>query len=457
MDTAKKSKNISNLTGGSIWVKIILFALPLAASSIIQQLFNSADMAIVGRFEGKEALAAVGSNASLINLLLNMFSGLCAGANIVIARCIGNGDNKRITNAVHTTVVVAIISGIFMAFVGILVAKPILKLMSTPDDVINLATIYLRIYFAGMPFIMLYNFVSAIFRSIGNSKKTLYSLTFAGIANVILNVIFVVVFKMGVAGVAVATVIANMISSLYLVYSLTKEKGALKLNLKMLKIDKGILRDIVAIGVPAGLQGMVFSISNVSIQSSVNSLGTNVVSASSASLNLEQYIFFVLNGFGQSSVTFVSQSYGAGDIKRCREIVRISLILSIAGTILMSILFLIFGKQLLSIYTTNAEIIDIAFERMKYTVTFQFTASIMNLISNAIRGMGYSLIPAIISTVGICGIRLVWIYSVFAVHHTFAVLMMVYPISQSITAAAQMIYYIIVQRKISGRMQTQIT
>lgn len=448
MSTLKGSKSVSNLTQGSIWDKIILFALPLAATSILQQLFNSADIAVVGHFAGKEALAAVGSNASLINLLINIFVGLSVGANVVIARYLGQGNHKRVNDAVHTAILIAIISGIFIGCVGIFAARPLLKLMSAPDDIIDLATLYLRIYFAGMPFIMLYNFSAAILRSAGDTKRPFFCLAISGVINVILNLFFVIVLKLSVAGVAIATVISNIISSSLLLYFLTHEDSVLKLNIKKLRIEKSILKDIAKIGLPAGLQGVVFSFSNVCIQSAVNSLGTNVVSASSAALNLEQYIYFLLNAFGQSAVTFISQNYGAGNLDRCKKVTRIALTLSILCTVTISLLFVTFGRTLLKIYTTDTQIIDIAMTRMKYTVTFQFVNSIMDLMSGTMRGYGYSLVPAIISSIGVCGLRLVWVYTVFSVYQTFAVLMMVYPITQSITALSHTVSYFILKRNL---------
>ena len=335
----QKTKKVMDLLNGSIWDKILMFALPLAASSILQQLFNSADVAVVGQFAGSRALAAVGSNGAVINLLVNIFVGLSVGANVVIARCLGEGNKQRIRDAVHTSVLVALVSGFFVMIVGITVTRPILTLMSTPDDIIDLAVVYLRIYFLGMPFIMLYNFGAAILRSKGDTKRPFLCLLASGIVNVLLNLFFVIVCGLSVAGVGMATVISNAISSGMILYFLTHEKSEIRLSLRNLKIDKRILKEITRIGLPAGLQGMVFSFSNICVQSALNSLGSDAVAGSAAALNFEYFVYFLLNSFTQACVTFTSQNYGANKYDRCKKIALISFGMGLAFSTVLSIIF----------------------------------------------------------------------------------------------------------------------
>ena len=376
-----RNRHNTDMLSGSLWDKILMFALPLAASSMLQQLFNSADVAVVGKFTGKQALAAVGSNGPVINLLVNFFVGISVGTNVVIARYIGSGNEKRANSAAHTAVLVSVICGFVIMALGLLVSPLILNLIGTPDDFIDLAVLYLRIYFCGMPFMMLYNFCSAIFRSKGDTKKPLIYLFVSGIVNVILNLIFVIVFKMGVAGVAIATVISNMISSVLMLRSLTKEEGAIKITLKNLKIDKRNLSEIIRVGMPAGIQGMVFSISNVCVLSGLNLLGTDVVSASSAAQNYENLIYFMSNSFAQATVTFVSQNYGAGNLKRCKRAVLIGMGLSVAASAAMFAVFIVFRTPLLGIYTDDKEIIRIASQRLAVVGGTHFMCGIMDNLS----------------------------------------------------------------------------
>ncbi len=429
-----RNRHNTDMLSGSLWDKILMFALPLAASSMLQQLFNSADVAVVGKFTGKQALAAVGSNGPVINLLVNFFVGISVGTNVVIARYIGSGNEKRANSAAHTAVLVSVICGFVIMALGLLVSPLILELIGTPDDFIDLAVLYLRIYFCGMPFMMLYNFCSAIFRSKGDTKKPLIYLFVSGIVNVILNLIFVIVFKMGVAGVAIATVISNMISSVLMLRSLTKEEGAIKITLKNLKIDKRNLSEIIRVGMPAGIQGMVFSISNVCVLSGLNLLGTDVVSASSAAQNYENLIYFMSNSFAQATVTFVSQNYGAGNLKRCKRAVLIGMGLSVAASAAMFAVFIVFRTPLLGIYTDDKEIIRIASQRLAVVGGTHFMCGIMDNLSCCMRGLGYSLEPALISMAGACGLRVLWIYTVFKKVQTFAMLVAVYPISWFATA-----------------------
>ena len=314
-----KQKNTIDMTHGTLWNKLLIFALPLAASSILQQLFNSVDTAVVGRFASSRALAAVGSNSSLIALMINLFIGISLGSNVIISRYIGQKAEEHVKGAIHTAIVVALCSGIFVLVLGQFIARPVLTLMGTPKDVLDLAVLYLRIYFLGMPFIMLYDFSSSILRSIGDSRRPLYALIAAGIINTGLNLILVIVFHLGVSGVAIATVVSNIVSSGILFYILLHEQEPIRVKLSGLSIDWGELKKILIIGVPAGLQGMVFSLANVCIQSMINSFGSNAIAGSAAALNFEFFAYFMVNAFAQTTVTFTSQNYGAGDFQRCKK------------------------------------------------------------------------------------------------------------------------------------------
>ena len=397
-----KNKKQIDMLNGSIWDKLLLFALPLAASSILQQLFNAADVAVVGNFAGGEALAAVGANGSVINLLVNLFVGLSIGTNVVVASFIGQKDDKRTNQAVHTSILLSMISGLVLLVVGILFARPILELMSTPEDIIDLATLYLQIYFAGMPFIMLYNFTSAILRSKGDTKRPLLSLLVSGVINVILNLFFVIVCHMSVEGVAIATVISNIISSLMLIYFLMHETDALKVELKKLCIHKDILLKVAKIGVPAGLQSTVFSISNVIIQTALNALGSAAVAASAAALNYEYFTYFVISAFSQAAVTFIGQNYAAKKYQRCKDITKWTILLSSLSTLFVSFAFIFFHEFCISFFTSDLQIANLAYTRMYIVLSFQIINMVIELLSGFLRGIGYSSIPALICVLGIC-------------------------------------------------------
>ena len=342
MGTHNKSSQSAvrmDMLHGSLLNKILLFSLPLAASSILQQLFNSVDVAVVGKFASDQALAAVGSNASVISLMINLFVGISVGANVVIANYIGQKDERGIKSAVHTTSVIALVSGCLLLVVGLLIARPILEAMDTPDDVIDLAVLYLRIYFLGMPFFMIYNFGASILRSMGDTKRPLYCLVAAGMINTVLNLLLVIVFKMSVAGVAIGTVIANMFSAGVVIYILRHEKGPFKLDIKHLQIARPELRKVLQIGIPAGIQGMVFSIANIFIQAAVNRFGSAAIAGSAAALTYEYYCYFVVSAFSQAAVTFISQNYGAGQIERCKKIFRLTMLLSVVCCGLLNVLF----------------------------------------------------------------------------------------------------------------------
>ncbi len=441
------NKKSIDMTSGALWNKILLFALPLAASSILQQLFNSVDTAVVGRFASSQALAAVGSNRSLISLMINLFIGISLGSNVVIARYIGEKSEKNIHAAIHTAILVAIISGFFVMIAGQFIAKPVLLLMGTPEDVIDLAVLYLRIYLLGMPFIMLYDFGSSILRSTGDSRRPLYCLIVAGVINTLLNLVLVIVFRLGVSGVAIATVISNIVSSSMVIYILTHESEPIKLELRQLKISVKELKKILVIGIPAGLQGMMFSIANVCIQSTINSFGSSAVAGSAAALNYEFFAYFLVNAFAQAAVTFTSQNYGAGEYNRCKKIFRISLVFALVSCGILSGIFVMGREFFLRIYTTDADVLVFARQRIIIATTLELLTAVYEISAGAMRGLGYSLLPAVITCVGSCVIRLIWISTVCKVVHVFWVLMIIYPISWVITGIAMMTAYYIVRRK----------
>lgn len=435
------------MTHGALWSKILIFALPLAASSILQQLFNSVDTAVVGRFASSQALAAVGSNGSLISLMINLFIGISLGSNVVIAHYIGERSEQNIQSAIHTAIVVALLSGFFVMILGQFIARPVLLLMGTPEDVIELAVLYLRIYLIGMPFIMLYDFGSSILRSTGDSRRPLYSLIVAGVVNTLLNLVLVIVFHMGVAGVAIATVISNVVSSGIVMYILLHESEPIRLNVHKLKINPKELKKILAIGIPAGLQGMMFSIANVCIQSTINSFGSAAIAGSAAALNYEFFSYFMVNAFAQAAVTFTSQNYGAGEYDRCKRIFRISMLLSLVSCGLLSGVFVIGRDFFLRLYTTDESVLVFANQRVLIATTLELLTSIYEISAGAMRGLGHSLLPAIITFLGSCILRLIWIATACRMVHEFWVLMIIYPISWVVTGIAMMIAYYCIRRK----------
>ena len=435
------------MTHGSLWNKILMFALPLAASSILQQLFNSVDTAVVGRFASSQALAAVGSNSSLISLMINLFIGISLGSNVVIAHYIGQKSEKNIHAAVHTAIVVAILSGVFVMILGQFIAKPVLLLMGTPEDVIDLAVLYLRIYLIGMPFIMLYDFGSSILRSTGDSKRPLYSLIVAGIVNTVLNLILVIVFKLGVSGVAIATVISNVVSSSIVMVILMHESEPIRLDVRKLTIVPRELKKILTIGVPAGLQGMVFSIANVCIQSTINSFGSATIAGSAAALNYEFFSYFMVSAFAQATVTFTSQNFGAGEYDRCRKIYHISMAFALLSCGLLSAVFVL-GKGMFLGYSTDPDVLYYAEQRLIIATTLELLTAVYEISAGAMRGLGHSLLPAIITVVGSCVLRLIWISTVCKVFHEFWVLIIIYPISWIVTGIIMVIAYNIIKRKV---------
>ena len=446
IETKQKSSKIE-MCSGPLFSKILFFAIPLMLSSILQLLFNAADIVVVGRYAGSESLAAVGSTSSLINLITNLFVGLSVGTNVVVAHFFGSKENTKIGKTVHTSVVLSLISGVMLTVIGVVMAPIFLELMSTPEDIISLSTLYLRIYFIGMPAVMLYNFGSAILRAAGDTKRPLYYLLFAGLINVILNLIFVIGFGMGVDGVAIATVISQIISAVLIIWCLTKEEGCLHLELRELKLDREIVIRILKIGLPAGFQGVVFSLSNVVIQSSINSFGSVIMAGSAAAANIEGFVYVAMNAFHQTALTFTGQNYGAGEYKRVNRILFICQGMVVVTGMVLGNLAVIFGTQLLSIYSPDMLVIAAGLRRMNYVCRVYALCGIMDVMVGALRGIGYSVMPMVVSLLGACGLRLIWIVTIFKLYHTEAILYMSYPVSWIITFSVHIICYIIVTRK----------
>lgn len=442
-----------DMTHGSLWDKILMIALPLAVSGILQQLFNAADVAVVGQFVGKEAMAAVGANAPVVNILITMFTGISLGANVVISRYTGRKDKENAENAAHTAILVAVISGFFILVLGQCIARITLEMMSVPSDCLDMAVLYLRVYLCGMPVIFLYNFEAAIFQSQGDTKTPLMCLIISGIVNVILNLLFVIVIGMTVNGVALATVISNGISSMLLFAFLLKGKTPLTIEKQRFHIHAELLKEMLQIGLPAGLQGMVFSISNILIQSAVNSLGTDVVAGSSAAGNLEIIGYFVVNSFSQACTTIIGQNFGANQPERCHKTLMISLVESwiVGGTV--SFLIIIFGKQLLRLFNSDPNVIAFGYQRLFWILSFEVINGTIDIISGAMRGYGESLTPALIALVCICGVRIVYIFTYFASHRSFTTLMLAYPISWIITVIVISVAYLIMRKNGLGYQQ----
>ena len=436
-----KSANEIDMINGPILTRILAFALPLALSGILQLLFNAADVIVVGRFVGPQALAAVGSTGSLTNLITNLFIGLSVGVNVVVAMNYAAAKYEEVSRVVHTSIATALVCGLFLIGVGILVSRPALTAMETPADVLPLSTQYMRIYFCGMPFIMLYNFGSAVLRSIGDTKRPLYYLFAAGVVNVCLNLLFVIVFGLGVAGVAIATVMSYVVSGTLVLITLMREKSCLHLDLRKLNLDLAIIKKFAAVGIPAGLQSIIFNISNILIQSSVNSFGAICMAGNSASSNLEGFQYTAMHSIYTAAITFMGQNMGAGKYSRLNKIVRASLICSCFVSAIFMGIYAVFGEDLLHLYTTDADVIGWALRRLHIFILGYWVCGLMDCGSGFLRGMGYGTLPTIITLIGACGLRVLWIFTVFASNHDYEVLLWGYPISWTVTFIALMICY----------------
>ena len=425
---------------GPLFRQIVLFSVPLMLSGILQLLFNAADLIVIGRFASHEALAAVGATSSLTALIVNVFMGLSVGTNVLVANFYGAKDRKSVSRTVHTAVLIAIIGGIILAGVGIALATPLLRLMATPEDVIDKSSLYMWIYFAGMPFIMLYNFGSAVLRATGDTRRPLYYLLLAGIVNVILNLFFVLVCGMDVAGVALATVASQGIAAILVLRCLRDARDACRLKMRTLRIDQPILKQMLWIGLPAGIQGMFFSLSNITIQSSVNSFGSLALAGNTAAVSLEGFVYIGSNAFHQTVVSFTGQNLGGAQYDRIRRSILYCALCSSAVAIILGYGFFLYGRALLSVYNSTPEVISWGMLRMNILFTTYFLCGIMDVMSGALRGLGHSVMPAVITLLGVCVLRIVWVYTVFPLHPTMENLMLSYPITWGITAAANGYY-----------------
>lgn len=431
---------------GSIWNKIPLFALPIAATGILEQLFNASDIAIVGNFAQTDktaAVAAVGANSPIIGLILNLFIGIALGANVVIANAIGRDDRQTVQNAVHTSMLMSVVGGVLVTIIGEIVAEPLLSMLNVPSDVFDLALLYLRIYLLGMPVILLYNFEAAIFRSIGETKMPLIALMISGVLNVLLNLFFVIVLKMSVNGVATATVIANAVSAAILFVKLIKSDKYIKVEVKKLRFDSKSFVRIIQIGLPAGIQSAVFAVANIVIQGAINSLGTVVIAASSAAFNIEIIAYNVMNSFSQACTTFVGQNFGANKIDRCKKTLFLCLIEDAIASGTAILIVLVTGKFLLSIFNNSPEVIEIGYTRLIMIFIAYIFSMLYEVMSGYLRGFGFSLVPAILTTLGVCVLRIIWINTVFPANPTFVTIMTAYPVSLSTTAVLIFIALII--------------
>lgn len=454
MSFANKSKSHEiNMIEGPIFGKLLLFAGPLMLSSMLQLLFNAADIIVVGRFAGDNSLAAVGSTSSLINLLVNFFMGLSIGTNVLVSRYFGARHDKHLSDTVHTSMAVSIIGGAILAIVGFFFSKTFLIWMQSPTEVLPLASLYLKIYFLGMPASMVYNFGSAILRAVGDTRRPMYYLSFAGVINALLNLFFVIVCHLDVAGVAIATVISQVISAVLIVRCLMKEEGIYRLELAKLSINREILGKIIRIGLPASFQGMLFSISNVIIQSSVNSFGAIIVAGNSAAANIEGFVYMGMNAFYQAAISFVGQNVGANKYDRVGKIAIRAEVLVILTGLLMGNLGYLFGENLLSFYTKSPEVIAAGMIRLLYILVPYCLCGMMDVMVGVLRGLGYAVMPMIVSLIGACGLRLVWIFTFFqkpAFHET-KYLYLTYPVSWGVTMLAHVVCYAVCINKVKTR------
>ena len=447
-DTKKFEIDMCN---GPLLGKMLKFYFPLMASSMLQLIFNAADVIVVGRFAGSEALAAVGSTSALINLLTNLFIGLSVGANVMVARYYGAKQDDELSDMVHTAMLTALISGALLTLVGVSMSRILLTAMGTTKDALPLAVIYIRIYFAGMPFMMLYNFGAAVLRAIGDTKRPMIFLLIAGAINFVLNLLFVIVFKMSVAGVALATIISQGISAFLILRCLMVSEGAYKLILSRLHINREKFQKMIQIGLPAGVQGILFSISNVIIQSSVNTFDTIAVAGNTTGQNLEGFVYMAMNAFAQTALSFSGQNYGARKYERLKKVLGIALAcVSVVG-IVMGNAAVLFAKPLLSLYTTDPEVLRFGILRITYICTLYFLCGTMDVCSGVLRGMGYSILPTIVSLTGACVFRIVWIFTVFRQFHTLQSLYVSYPISWFITTIVHLICFMIVYKRLIRR------
>lgn len=436
-----------DMCNGPLLSKILAYSVPLIASGILQLLFNAADMVVAGRFAGSVALGAVGATSSLINLLINVFIGMSVGSNVLVAHFFGANRGKELGQTVHTSIALSLISGVVLGIAGFLLASPLLSLMGTPDDILPHAVIYMQIYFIGVPGMLLFNFGSAILRAVGDTKRPLYYLMSAGVINVILNLFFVVVMQIGVAGVALATIISQFISAALVIRCLIKEEGDYHLDIRAIRLYPDKVMRILRVGLPAGFQGAVFSISNVLIQSSVNSFGSIAVAGNTAAQNLEGFVYNAMNSFHQTALSFTSQNMGAQKMDRVKKIMWICVGCVTVTGMVMGFTGLYFANDLLSIYSTDSQVIAYGYQRLLIIFASYFLCGVMDVMVGSIRGMGYSIMPMIVSLLGACGLRVVWIFTVFTFYRTPQVLYISYPVTWTVTFLVHFVCFTIGYRE----------
>ncbi|WP_270202857.1 MULTISPECIES: MATE family efflux transporter [unclassified Coprococcus] len=448
VNNVKKNRFEIDMCNGSIMDKLISFSLPLMVSGILQLAFNAVDIIVVGRFSGSQALAAVGSTTALINVFTNLFIGISLGANVLAARFYAAGKDREMSETVHTSITLALISGITMAVIGVLLAKWALEIMGTPDDVIGQSALYMRIYFMGMPFFMLYNYGAAILRAIGDTKRPLIFLIISGIANAALNMTLVIIFHMGVAGVAIGTIISQLISCVLVLTCLYRSEGSYQLRFSKLKINGAYMEQIFQVGVPAGIQSTVINLSNALLQSSVNSFGSIAMAGYTAANNILGFLYMSVNSITQACMSFTSQNYGVGKLKRMDKVLRDCVILSISIAAVLGGLAYSFGPQILTVYTSDPKVINCGMEILAYTSITYFLCGIMDLFPGALRGMGYSAVPMVLSVIGTVGTRIVWVFGIFPNHRSLSVLFVSYPVSWIITIVLQVVCFYFVRKRV---------
>ena len=440
---SKPSSRTMDMTQGRLLTQVLVFALPIMLSGILQLLFNAADTIVVGRFAGNEALAAVGSVGSLNNMIISLFIGLSVGANVLVARYTGSRNDRAVSDTVHTSVLLSLAGGVLLMIIGVALARPLLELMGSPEDVIDLAVLYVRIIFLGMPVQMLYNFCAAILRAVGDTQRPLYYLTIAGVVNVLLNLVFVILFHLSVAGVALATIISQAISALLVTRALMNMEGPTRLFLNRLRIHPGKLREIIRIGLPAGIQSSVFSLSNVVIQSSVNSFGSVVIAGNAASSNVGNFVYQAMNTFQQAITCFAGQNIGARKPRRIVSAMKVCMFWAVSFGLVLGMLSCVFGTQLLSLFSADPAVIAAGMERQIIVCAPYFLCGMMDVMTGALRGIGYSLLPMIVSILGACAFRLFWVFTIFAAYPTLPCLMLSYPVSWLLTFSVLLVIFLV--------------
>ncbi|MCO7154599.1 MATE family efflux transporter [Anaerobutyricum hallii] len=444
----KNNKYEIDMCNGTLMDKLISFSLPLMLSGILQLLFNAVDIIVVGRFTGRQALAAVGSTTALINIFTNLFIGISLGANVLAARFYASGKEKKMSETVHTSITLALISGLVMALAGVLLARFALNLMGTPNDVIDQSVLYMRIYFLGMPFFMLYNYGAAILRAVGDTKRPLFFLVISGMTNAVLNLVLVIVFHMGVAGVAIGTIVSQLISSILVLRCLYTSNTSYRLYFSKLGIKTQYLKQIFQVGIPAGIQSTVINLSNALLQSSVNSFGSVAMAGYTAANNIFGFLYMSVNAVTQSCMSFTSQNYGVKKLKRMDRVLLDCMILSVGVTLTLGCGAYFFGPELLKIYTSDADVIRCGVEVLAFTTVPYFCCGIMDLLPGALRGMGYSGVPMILSIIGTVGTRIVWIFGLFPAHRSLSFLFISYPVSWILTILMQAVCFCFVRKHV---------